>query len=187
VGILDQVGAILKQYQSGEAGAPGGTAGAAETVVADFDHVASAVPTNTLADGIAHAMRSGATPDFGAAVSSLFAQGNPAQRSAMLSTLVAACGPAAQRILAGAGAGAVPGAGAAASAGAADSTGVPAEQVTEVHPSTVQELANHAQSQDPGIVDKMSAFYAQHPTLVKGLGAVALATVMSRVSQQHRA
>jgi hypothetical protein len=173
VGILDQVGAILKQYQTGGAGtAAAGATPASETVVADFDHVASAVPQSTLADGIAHAMRSDATPEFGTMVSGLFSQANPAQKSAMLSALVAACGPAAQRILG------------APTAGAAGST---AEQVQEVHPSTVQELANHAESQDPSIVDKLSGFYAQHPTLVKGLGAVALATVMSRVSQQHQA
>jgi hypothetical protein len=176
VGILDQVGAILKQYQTGSTGAAApGTTPPTETVVADFDHVASAVPQNTLADGIAHAMRSDATPEFGTMVSSLFSQANPAQRSAMLSTLVAACGPAAQRILGGAGAGA-PGA-------PATSTGTP--MVEDVHPAAVEALANHAQSQDPSIIDKMSGFYAQHPTLVKGLGAVALATVMSRVSQQH--
>lgn len=180
MGILDQVGAILKQYQTGStAGGAPGTTPATETVVADFDHVASAVPPNTLADGIAHAMRSDATPAFGTMVSSLFSQANPAQRSAMLSTLVAACGPAAQRILSGAGVGtAAPGAG-------ATSTGTP--MVEDVHPAAVEALANHAQNQDPSIIDKMSGFYAQHPTLVKGLGAVALATVMSRVSQQHRA
>jgi hypothetical protein len=178
VGILDQVGAILKQYQTGSTGAgAAGTTPPTETVVADFDHVASAVPQNTLADGIAHAMRSDATPAFGSMVSSLFSQANPAQRSAMLSTLVAACGPAAQRILGGAGVGA-PGA-------PATSTGTP--MVEDVHPAAVEELANQAHSQDPSIIDKMSGFYAQHPTLVKGLGAVALATVMSRVSQQHRA
>jgi hypothetical protein len=185
VGILDQVGAILKQYQTGGA-APGaaGTTPATETVVADFDHVASAVPTNTLADGIAHAMRSDATPEFGTMVSSLFSQANPAQRSAMLSTLVAACGPAAQRILGGMGA---PAAAAGASGAVPDSTGAPTEPVQDVHPAAVEALANHAVGQDPSIIDKMSGFYAQHPTLVKGLGAVALATVMSRVSQQHRA
>ena len=48
VGILDQVGSILKQYE-GTSGTVSGTS--TETVHADFDNVASAVPTNTLADG----------------------------------------------------------------------------------------------------------------------------------------
>jgi hypothetical protein len=175
VGILDQVGSILKQYQT-TGGAP------AETVVADFDHVATAVPTNTLADGIAHAMRSDQTPAFGQMVSSLFAQGTPAQKSAMVSALVAACGPAAARIL-----GQSPAAAAAATPAMAGSATVPPEQAQQVDPATVQQLAEHAQNADPSIIDKLSGFYAQHPTLVKGLGAVALATVMSHVSRAHQA
>jgi hypothetical protein len=174
VGILDQVGSILKQYE-GTSGTVSGTS--TETVHADFDNVASAVPTNTLADGIAHAMRSDQTPAFGQTVSNLFSQANPAQKSAMLGTLVAACGPAAARILGG-----VTGA---TTAGAA---AVPtAEVAQQVAPADVKQLADHAESADPGIIDKLSGFYAQHPTLVKGLGAAALATVMAHVSKQRNA
>jgi hypothetical protein len=39
---------------------------------------------------------------------------------------------------------------------------------------------------DPAIMDKAASFYAQHPTLVKALGATALALLLSRISAAHR-
>jgi hypothetical protein len=59
------------------------------------------------------------------------------------------------------------------------------QQAQQVSPEAVQQLADHAEKHDPSIVDKASQFYSQHPTLVQGLGAGALALVMSRISQ-HR-
>jgi len=42
----------------------------------------------------------------------------------------------------------------------------------------VRELAAEAQKNDPCIVERASEFYAQHPQLVQGLGAAALALIM---------
>ena len=50
MGIVDEVGSILKQYQGGKAPAPA-------DVNAHFDQVAAAVPQGELADGVAHALR----------------------------------------------------------------------------------------------------------------------------------
>ncbi len=47
-------------------------------------------------------------------------------------------------------------------------------------------LAQQAARKDPSIVDKAAGFYAQHPTLVKAIGAGALALLMSRVSASRR-
>ena len=38
-------------------------------------------------------------------------------------------------------------------------------QAATVNPADVEALTNHAQSQDPSIIDRVSAIYAQHPTL----------------------
>jgi hypothetical protein len=46
-------------------------------------------------------------------------------------------------------------------------------------------LAEHAEKQNPSIVDQASQFYAQHPTLVKTIGAGALALVMSHLSRRQ--
>jgi hypothetical protein len=48
----------------------------------------------------------------------------------------------------------------------------------------VQQLAEHAERQDPSVVQRAGEFYAQHPDLVKTLGAGALALVMSHLSRK---
>lgn len=165
--IVDEVGGILKQYQGGATPAPG-------AVNAHFDQVASAVPTGVLADGLAHAMTSKQTPPLGQIVSALFSQANPAQKAAVLNQLLAALGPAAA---------------AAATGGALASVGTGAtvspQQAQQVSPTTITQLAEHAQAADGSIVNTLSAFYAQHPTLVKGLGVGALALIMSHIANRR--
>ena len=63
---------------------------------------------------------------------------------------------------------------------------VTAEDATRVSPQDVQSIAKQAQQHDPTIVERASEFYAQHPTVVKTLGAVALTTVMSHLANMHR-
>ena len=58
------------------------------------------------------------------------------------------------------------------------------QAASQVSPATVTEIANQAQKQNPSIVDTISGFYAQHPTLVKTLGVAALSIIMSRISQR---
>jgi len=59
------------------------------------------------------------------------------------------------------------------------------QQAEQVQPEAVQELAKHAQQQDPSIIDRASSFYARHPKLVQGLGAGALALIMSHMSNRR--
>jgi hypothetical protein len=40
---------------------------------------------------------------------------------------------------------------------------------------------------DPSIVDKASAFYAQHSTLVKTLGGAALTIALEKVAERQKA
>jgi hypothetical protein len=56
------------------------------------------------------------------------------------------------------------------------------QQTQQVPPEAVQVLAQQAAKRDPSIVDTAASFYAQHPTLVKTIGAGALALLMSRIS-----
>jgi len=51
-------------------------------------------------------------------------------------------------------------------------------------PDAVKQLADQAQKADGTVVDKLGSFYAQHPTLVKSLGAGALALMMSHMSRR---
>jgi hypothetical protein len=59
---------------------------------------------------------------------------------------------------------------------------VSSQQAQELSPETVQVLAQKASQTNPSIVDKAAEFYAQHPALVKGIGAGALALLMSHLS-----
>jgi hypothetical protein len=60
------------------------------------------------------------------------------------------------------------------------------QQAQQVSPQQVQVLAQQAAKKNPSIVDQAASFYAQHPTLVKTIGAGALALLMSRISQARR-
>jgi hypothetical protein len=48
----------------------------------------------------------------------------------------------------------------------------------------VQQAAEHAQAHSPSVVEEASNFYAQHPTVVQGLGAAALGLMMSHLSRK---
>ncbi|MDQ3817894.1 MAG: hypothetical protein M3362_09400 [Acidobacteriota bacterium] len=49
----------------------------------------------------------------------------------------------------------------------------------------IQEIAAQAEKQNPSVVDQISGFYAQHPKLVKTLGAAALTLVLARIAQRE--
>ena len=57
------------------------------------------------------------------------------------------------------------------------------QQASAMTPEQVQEIAAKAEQDNPGIVDRMGALYAEHPQLVKGLGGAALAMVLGRMAQ----
>jgi hypothetical protein len=52
-----------------------------------------------------------------------------------------------------------------------------------VPPSAVRELAEQAQQQNPGVVERMGDFYSDHPNLVKALGGAALAIALGHMAQ----
>ncbi len=172
MGIVDEIGSILKQYQGGNTPQPADTS----VVATHFEQVAGAVPQGTLADGVAHALRSDQTPPLGQMVSSLFANADGTQKAGMLNHLLASIGPAAATTAAG---------GALAGVLAKGSNTVTPQQAQQISPTAVQQLADHAETADGSIVDKLGGFYAQHPTLVKSLGAGALALMMSRMSNRR--
>ena len=169
MGLLD----ILQQYANPSA-APSGN-------VADhFDQVAQQVPQQSLGQGIAAAFRSDATPAFGQSVGSLFGQSNPNQQAGVLNQLVQSLGPGALTSVAGGILGRILGGG---TPGATPT--ITPQQASQLSPDDVSAIAAHAQQQDPSIVDRVGSFYAQHPTLVKTLGAVALSAVMGHLSSNR--
>ncbi|MEO6409822.1 MAG: hypothetical protein ABIO45_13865 [Burkholderiaceae bacterium] len=168
---------------------------------ADFDHVAPQVSPEVLGDGIAEAFRSDQTPAFGNMVGQLFGGSDSSQRAGLLNQLIAAAGPA---ILAKLG-GVLGGAGAATSSGSGGGGGLlgnvlgglfgggsqdapahisPAD-ADRITPAQVREMAEAAKQSDPGIMDRVGGFYAQHPELVKILGGAALAIALGRMANKN--
>ena len=56
---------------------------------------------------------------------------------------------------------------------------VTSEQASQVTPAQVTELAAHAEQVQPGVVDQVSRFYAEHSGLIKTLGGAALAITLA--------
>lgn len=139
----------------------------------DFQQVSQAAPQEHLATGLAEAFRSNQTPPFPEMLAGLFGQSNGQQRAGILNQLVAAAGPALTGGMGGQLAGLLKG-----------GANVTPQQAEQVSPEAVQQLAAQAQTHNPSIIDLASNFYAQHPQLVQGLGAGALALIMSHMSKK---
>jgi hypothetical protein len=177
MGWLENVNHVLQRYQGS---AP--SASPAE-VSNDFATVAAHAPPSALSGGVAEAFRSGSTPPFGQMIADLFARSDPQPRAGILNQLIAAAGPRAGGVL-GKLSGELSG-NVTPQAQAGQVPTVTADQAQRVQPATAGELADHAQRNDASIVEQAGQFYSQHPKLVQGLGAAALALVMSHLSQRH--
>jgi len=171
MGILDSLNDVLKQYR-------GGNTQNAEIASEHFDQVAQAAPQNVVAEGVAAAFRSDQTPAFGNLIGNLFSHSSGEQKAGILNHLLASVGPAALAQVAG-------GALSTRLLGSAAQQVTP-DQAQAVSPEVVQQLATHAEKSDPTIVDKASAFYAQHSSLVKTLGGAALTIALAKVAERQR-
>jgi hypothetical protein len=169
----DQVGNMLKQYTSG-----GAAAQPAPDVHAHFDQVAQAAPKSVIAEGLAAAFNSDKTPAFGQMLSSLFSNSTGDQKVGMINQLLNSVSPSIlTQILSGAGLAGLLGAG---------KTQLTPDQAQKLSPEVVQQLATHAQSSNPSVVESVSNFYAQHPTLVKTLGGAALTVALAKIAERQR-
>ncbi len=171
MGLLDQLGQLANQFKTGQA--------TDDEVHSTYDQVARQVPQGDLSAGISHVFNSPETPPFEQMLSGLFNNSNATQKAGLLNQILGALGPNAGQLLAQAGLG-----GLAASAAGGGTVQVTPQQAQQVSPQDVQVLAQNAAKKNPTIVDQAASFYAQHPTLVKSIGAGALALLMSRMSRR---
>jgi hypothetical protein len=165
------LGNLLQQYASANPANPG----QAEN---DFDQVAQNAPQAELAQGVTEAFRSDQTPPFPQMVGQLFGNSDGSQRAGMLNQLIGSIGPGVLSSIAGGALGSLFGGN-----NAAARPQISPDQAASMTPQQVQEIAEKAEQDNPGIVDKMGDFYAQHPQLVKGLGGAALALVLGHMAQ----
>ena len=166
---IEQLGGILQQYSGVSPNQPPPSA------EDDFDQVSTIAPRDAMAGGLADAFRSDATPPFPNMLGQLFGRSNGSQRANILNSLLATVGPALlSGVLSRYG------------GGLGGRAQVTPEQAQQIPPQAVEEIAREAEKNDPTVIDRVSDFYAEHPTLVKSLGAVALAIAMRGMAGQKR-
>lgn len=150
----------------------------------DFDEVARQVPVEALGGGIADAFRSDRTPDFGSMAASLFGGSNPQQRAGLLGQLLRGVAPA---VLSGLANGAF---GRMLQGAAPAPPGAPADlsptDVAHINADQVREVAQAAEKQDPGVLDRVGAYYAQHPEVFKVLGGAAMAIALGQIATRMK-
>jgi hypothetical protein len=168
------LGNLLQQYAGSHPASP-------DRAENDFDQVAQNAPRADLAQGVTEAFRSDQTPPFSQMVGQLFNNSDSGQRAGMLNQLLGGIGPGVLSSLAGGALGSLFGGG---NHNAAPR--VTPEQASSMTPEQVQQIAEKAQQDNPGIMDRMGEFYAEHPQLVKGLGGAALAIALGRMAQGMR-
>lgn len=169
---MDQLSNVLQNYAQS-----GGAANQGE-VEQHFNQVSQAAPQQDLAGGIAAMFRSDQTPAFGQLVGQLFGNSSPDQRANLLNNLLSS----------GAGAGVLQQLAQTAgiSLPAGDGTAqITPQQAAQIPPQAVQQAAAQAEKRDPSIVDQISELYAQHPTLIKTLGAAAMGLAMSHMARNR--
>jgi hypothetical protein len=162
------LGNLLQQYLGGGANANPNQASD------DFDRVAQAAPRTDVAQGVTQALRSDQTPPFADLIAQSFSHGSPDQRAGLLNRLIANAGPAVLQSIAGGVLGNLRG---------ADQAQSSPDAASQVSPDTVRQLAQHAEQQNPGVVERMGDFYADHPNLVKAIGGAALAIALGHMAQ----
>lgn len=167
------LGNLLQKYLNVPANEPSAEA------PSHFDEIARHASPEVMGQGIADALRSDQTPPLGQMVSEMFAKANPQQQAGMLNQILGSVNPGVLASLGG-----VLG-GLAGQVGGGHAQVTP-QQVSEISPQQVQDLANHAEQVNPGIFDKLGSFYAQHPQLVKTLGSAALTIALAKMANRMR-
>ncbi|MEP6656999.1 MAG: hypothetical protein ABJC33_07165, partial [Betaproteobacteria bacterium] len=111
----------------------------------------------------------------------MFGQSNPQQQAGVLNQILGSIGPGVLSGLAGGVLGRMLG-----NSAAGTTPTISPQQASQLTPEQVSAIATHAETHDPSIVDRVGGFYAEHPQLVKSLGAAALAIVMGRLANRNR-
>jgi len=134
-------------------------------------------PADLLGQSLTAMFHSDQTPPFANTVGQLFGQSSNVQRAGMLNQLLAVAGPALLTQMMSGGLGKVlqPG-----------STQVTPEQAGQLSTSDVEAMAAQAEKANPGVVESIGNFYAQHPTLIKTLGGAALAIALAKLREHQQ-
>jgi hypothetical protein len=166
---MDAISDLAQRYSGQGAGA----SAAPDNAHQDYEQAIQHAPPEAVSNGLAEAFRSDRTEPFPQMVANLFSRSDPNQRAGLLNRLLGAIGPSAVAGLPGL-AGLLGGGGQ-----------LSPQQASQVPPEQVQQLAAHAEKQNPSVVDQVSSFYAQHPDVVKALGGLALTIALQHMLRRR--
>ncbi len=181
---MNELSGVLQQYNGA------GAAPARTSVHDDFDEIAQSAPQSALADGLAAAFRSDETPEFGKMAAQLFNNSDGEQRAGIINTLLRTAGPLILSQILSRQTQPLGGGG---FSNLIDllrgghETEVTPEQAEQIPAGAVEEIAAQAEKKDPSVIDQVSKFYADHPTLVKTLGIAALTIALSQIAKRQTA
>jgi hypothetical protein len=142
----------------------------------EFEVVAQQAPPEVVSEGLADAFRAEQTPPFGDMVAQLFQRSDPEQRAGLLNLLVGTAGPAAfaegpldevVRYL-------------------RDGSRIGADEADALLPHQAKEVAERALEHHPGVIERVSEYYARHPELVATLGKAALTVALANMARSAR-
>jgi|GEM_PF-1943836 len=159
---MDQIGSLLNQYGGG------GGATSREEARQHYDQIASAVPPDLLGSVIGPALASLGSDQVRERVYNSATEMTPQQRGGFLGTLLNGLSSSGVDI------GAMLG-----RLGIGEDVAKNPESAT---PEDVAKVATEAQQTAPSIFEQAMKFFADHPTLVKVLGTMAIAAIAKKLS-----
>lgn len=139
---------------------------------AQVDQVAQNASREQVQGGVAAALGSAGAPQLSDIVADLFAKSTPEQRAAILNAITEKLGAGA---LAGVAGGVLAG-----HEGTATPS-VTASDTAAISPDHVRAVVTAASAQDPSLLQRLSGFYAEHPTMVKTLGSGLLMVALAHM------
>ena len=174
MGLLD----VLNQYQHRQNPPP-------PHVFDDFDRVAREADPEDIGYGLEEAFNDDDTPPFEEMVGQLYDRSDDDTRAGLLNEIVNSLGGG-QAVATAAGGGLLGGVlgdlmrrrQGRQTLGPRDARNIPA--------SDIQAAAREAKLQNPGVVQKISRFYARNPQMVQVLGQAALSILMSGMARRRR-
>lgn len=158
---LDQLGPLLQQYAGGQPAASDADAHA------HYDQITAAVPQHQLAPAITAGLNTLPEDEVRDRVATSANQMSAPQRGSLVQTMIDGLGPNVASVLAQLGL-----------------NPALAQDPNQATGADAGSLAAHVQQERPEIFNKAMAVYAQHPMLVKALGAVAIAKIAQQLTRQ---
>jgi hypothetical protein len=144
-----------------------------------FDQFSQGASRGDMASALMGAFGSNQTPAFGNMLGSMFGNASGDQKAGLLNTILAAAGPALlSQVMSGRGMnlGSLLG----------GSQQFTPEMAQQVPVEALEDIAAQTGQNESSLIGQVSDFFAEHPTLVKGLGAAAVGVALNHFMNQRR-